>query len=177
MKKAIILHAWYEKTDMDWYPWLKTELEKKGYTVFLPELPTMSTDSPDLNTLMQFIESLTDIDSETVIIGHSLGALLALRLAEKHTFAKLFSVAGWDYNDLTVEHQSFWPNMIDHAAIKSHVKEIYCIESDNDFVLTAFMAEEMCKRFAGKFILVKGAGHFTTKDDSITQVPELLNFI
>ena len=176
MIKAIILHAWYEKPDMNWYPWLKGELEEKGYTVFVPDLPTMSTDAPDLKTLMQFVEDLTEIDSNTVIVGHSLGALLAMRLAEKYKFAKMFLVAGWDYNDLTVEHQSFWPNMIDHAAIKSHVKEIYCVESDNDFVLTAFMAEEMCKRFSGKFILVKGAAHFLG-NDGITQIPKLLEFL
>lgn len=30
MKKALILHAWYATPESDWYPWLKTELEKKG---------------------------------------------------------------------------------------------------------------------------------------------------
>lgn len=58
MKKAIILHAWYENPDANWYPWLKAELEKKEYTVFLPELPSMSTDSPDMAMQMQFVENL-----------------------------------------------------------------------------------------------------------------------
>lgn len=99
-----------------------------------------------------------------------------MRLVEKYTYAKLFIVAGWDYNDLTVEHQSYWPNMINHEVVKLHVKEIYCVTSDNDFILTAFMAEEMCKRFAGRFILVKGAGHFLAKG-GITKIPALLEYL
>lgn len=176
MKKAIILQGWYQKPDANWYPWLKSELEKKGYSVFVPDLPTMHTDFPQMIEQMQFVENLTEIDSKTVIIGHSLGALIAMRLAEKYKFAKMFLVAGWDYNDLTVEHQSFWSNAMGHAAIKDNVKEIYCLESDNDFVITSFMSEEMCKRLSGKFILVPGAGHFLGKV-GITQIPEILEYL
>src|SRR3989344_595140 len=172
-KSALILHAWLNGPDKHWYPWLKTELENRGYTVYLPEIPTMNTNAPDLTTQMKFIEENVPLDSNIVVFGHSLGCLLAMRLAEKHALGKLFLVAGWDFDDLTTEHQSFWPNNINHRAIKENVNNIYCISSENDPFITATIAEEMSKRLNGQFLLIKGAGHFM-EEFGITKIVELL---
>lgn len=174
MKQALILQGWYQSPKSNWYPWLKKELEKREYTVFLPDLPTMHTDHPDMVKQLAFIQKLTTIDKNTIIFGHSLGALLGMRVAERCSFDKLFLVAGWDFNDLTREHKLFWKKKIDHKKIKMNVREIYCISSENDPYITAFMAEEMSKRLGGKFVLVKDAGHFT-EDFGIKKIPELLS--
>ena len=128
-KTALILHAWLNGPDAHWYPWLKTELESRGYTVYLPEIPTMNTDAPNLHKQMEFIEKNIPLDENMIMFGHSLGCLLAMRLAEKHQFSKLFLIAGWDFDDLTVEHNSFWENKINHAAIIKNLKDIYCLTS------------------------------------------------
>jgi len=175
-KQALILQGWYQKPDRNWYPWLKKELEKREYTVFLPDLPTMHTDLPDLSKQFAFIEKLPTIDKDTIIFGHSLGCLLGMRLAEKYSFDKLFLIAGWDFDDLEPGHRLFWKTNIDHNKIKKHVKNIYCISSDNDPYTTARTTELMSKRFSGKFILIKGAGHFTD-EYGIKQIPILLSFI
>lgn len=174
MKKALILYAWYDNPKSHWYPWAKHELEKKGYTVLIPELPTMNTDLPDMEKQLRSIENLHIIDPNTMLIGHSLGCLLALRIAEKIVYKKMILVAGWDFDDGTTPgHKLFWPNNIDHAAIKTHVKDIYCLSSDNDPYTPTAQVEDMSKRLNGTFMLVKGAGHFTTKDGR-TNIPELL---
>lgn len=175
-KHALILQGWYQKPESNWYPWLKTELEKRGYTTFLLDLPTIHTDLPDMKKQIEFVEQLLSLNNRTIVFGHSLGCLLAMRLAEKHEFAKMFLIAGWDFDDLTPEHQSFWPNKINHEAIQKNVKEIYCVSSDNDPYVTAIIAEEMSKRLRGKFILIKGAGHFTN-EFGITKIPQILDFI
>lgn len=176
IKQALILQGWYQKAESNWYPWLKTELERQGYTTFLPDLPTIHTDLPDMKKQIDFVEQLLTLSSETIVFGHSLGCLLAMRLAEKHAYHKMFLIAGWDFNDLTVEHQSFWPNKINHDLIKKNVKEIYCITSDNDPYMTAFTVEEMSKRLGGKYILIKGVGHFT-EEFGIDKIPEILQFV
>lgn len=175
MGKALILHAWYNKPENNWYPWLKKELERKGYKVYLPELPTMDTDLPDMNSQLAFIRSLFPIDENTTIIGHSLSCLLAMRLAEDNPYQKMILVAGWDFDDLTAEHKLFWPDKIDHRSIKNNVKEIFCFSSDNDPYFTACQQKEMSKRLNGKLILIKGAGHFTQKEN-IIKIPELLKY-
>ena len=136
----------------------------------------MDTRLPNLEKLMKFVPTIIQIDKNTSIFGHSIGCLLAMRLAEKYSYQKIFLIAGWDFDDLTYEHRLFWKTKINHQKIKKNVKEIYCISSDNDPYMTAFTVKEMSKRLDGKFILVKGAGHFTKKD-GFNKIPELLKYI
>jgi len=176
MKKALILQGWYQKLDSNWYQWLKSELEKKSYETYLPELPTMHTDLIDMEAQIAFLNKLLNLDKDTIVIGHSIGAVLALRLGERYQLGKIFTVAGWDFDDLTPEHRLFWKNKINHEQIKENVDEIYCISSDNDPYFTASTEEEMSKRLNAKFILIPGKGHFTDKF-GISKIPEILEFI
>ena len=173
-KKALVLHCWYGAPKDNWYPWLKTELEKKGYQVEVPELPTMKADLPDMELQLKTIEGL--VNDDTIVIGHSLGAVLALRLAEIRKYKRMILVSGWDFDDLTSEHQKFWKNKMDHQKIKENVKDIIVVTSDNDLYFSPFQVEEMSKRLDAKLISVKGAGHFTTDKFGIDKLPEVLEF-
>lgn len=177
MKKALILHAWYSNPKENWYPWLKKELEGRGYMVYLPDLPTMGTNLPDMKKQIEYIEKNINIDKDTLVFGHSLGTLLAMRLAEMYRYQKMVLIAGWDFNDLTKEHRLFWKTPIDHQKIKKNVKEIYCISSDNDPYMTAYTVEDMSKRLGGKFILIKGKSHFSVKLGGVKRIPELLKYL
>ena len=46
MKRAVIVHCWDGKPNYAWYPWVKKELEKKGYLVKVPAMP--ETEIPKL---------------------------------------------------------------------------------------------------------------------------------
>ena len=46
MKNAIILHGTGGTPDSFWFPWLKQELEKREYKVWVPQLP--NTEDPTL---------------------------------------------------------------------------------------------------------------------------------
>ncbi len=175
-KKALLLESWYASPDSHWFPWLRKELENRGYEVYIPDLPTINTNLLDMEKMIKCVEDLKVLDKETVVIGHSIGSVLALRLAERYRFGKMILVAGWDFDDLQAEHQLFWPNKINHDRIKKNVKEIYCLTSDNDPYTTAYQVEEMSKRLGGKFILVPGAGHFTEKFN-ITTLPQVLECV
>jgi predicted alpha/beta hydrolase family esterase len=175
-KKALILHCWYGHPEDNWYPWLQSELKKKGYEVWVPKLPTLDTDSPDMEAMIKLILDTGFVDTETIIIGHSLGAVLTLRLAERIKFKMGVLVAGWDYNDLSKEHQSFWPNMLDHQLIVSNVSRWYAVISENDPYMTSFQTQEMMKRLSGEWTMVGKKGHFLAKDDKVVEIPELLKY-
>lgn len=173
MKKALILISWYGTPESDWLPWLKIELEKRGYEVTIPDLPTR-TDLPDMEQMLAMLK----VDEDTLVVGHSLGALLGLRLAERKKFRKLILVSGWDFDDgLAPEHRLFWPNKIDHDKIKENVKEFVVIHSSNDPYTPAQVAEEMSKRLNGEFVLVLNGGHLSKKDGNKTELPEILDLL
>ena len=53
MKNAIILHAMDDSPNNHWYPWLKSQLEQKGYDVWLPQLP--DDKNPQISVWVPFI--------------------------------------------------------------------------------------------------------------------------
>lgn len=176
MKKAVILHAWYSNPATNWYPWLKAELEKRDYLVWVPELPTMGTKNPQMEEMLKLIIDNGFVDEETIVIGHSLGAVLAMRLAERLSYAKGILLAAWDYNDLTPEHQSFWQTMIDHNKAKKNVCDWVFLISENDPYVTKAIAHEMAGRFGGVAVDVGARGHFGKKD-GIIKVREILDYV
>ncbi len=84
MKTAIILHGTLGSPGGNWFQWLKNELEEKGLNVWLPQLP--QAEQPSLRKWQRFVkeECPFAINEQTVIVGHSSGAILALVLAENN---------------------------------------------------------------------------------------------
>lgn len=80
MKNAIILHGTGDTPNLYWFPWLKKELEARGFEVWAPQLPNAET--PNLNDWLTFILENGKFTGETVIIGHSAGAMVILSVLE-----------------------------------------------------------------------------------------------
>lgn len=174
--KVLFLHSWYSKVTDNWYSWLKDELDKKGYKTYFPDIPELRKDLPDMAKILKYIESLKVIDKNTIIIGHSIGNLLAMRLAEKFKYKQMILVSAWDYDDLCEGHKLFWKTKINHAKIKKNVKDINVIHSDNDPYYTQISAEDTAKRLNAKFVLVKGGGHFGSKEGT-KKLPQILKLL
>ena len=84
MKKLLILHAWFATPNDHWYQWLKGELKNKGVSVYIPELK--DKEKANLKDWEKCALSNVVIDKDTSIIGHSLGAVLGLKLIQDHEF-------------------------------------------------------------------------------------------
>ena len=82
MKQALILHGTDATPANNWFTWLKEQLEQDSYKVWLPQLP--NSDKPNTETYNKFLLSNPDFefDEETIIVGHSSGAVEALSLLQ-----------------------------------------------------------------------------------------------
>ena len=82
MKQALILHGTDASPSHNWFTWLKEQLEQDGYKGWLPQLPDSAT--PNTKTYNEFLLSNSDFvfDDETIIIGHSSGAVEILSLLQ-----------------------------------------------------------------------------------------------
>ncbi len=96
MANVLMFHGAYGNPEENWFPWLKSQLEHLGHAVHIPAFPT-----PKDQTLENWFKALAPfekyIDSETVFVSHSLGALFIPSVLEKmHTRVKAtFLVAGF----------------------------------------------------------------------------------
>jgi predicted alpha/beta hydrolase family esterase len=131
--KAIIIHGngGGKPTD-NWIPYLKVELEKLGIVTIAPQFP-----DPVLARASYWLPFLKDIlkaDEETIIIGHSSGAIAVMRYAEKNQILGSVLV-GTYYTTLGVEAEElsgYFDTPWDWEAIKKNQRWIIQFASTND---------------------------------------------
>lgn len=158
MKNAIVFHGTGETPQHYWYPWLKENLEKKGYAVSIPELP--NTDHPDITTWLPkaLEESYTE---ETIVFGHSAGSTLILGLLEQLQVKinSAIMVAAF-YQNLPNYSEPIIKPSYDWEKIKQHVANSYVLNSDNDpWGCTAEVGLDIINKMGGTLIVPHGEGH------------------
>lgn len=169
MKNAFIIHGTEGYPEENWFPWLKSELEKRGYIVYVPQFPSL----PKIPaTIVEWFEVLKKYESyineETILIGHSLGGIFTLRILEKlkHPVKAAFLIGTpigvhpiLNYNrDNSFSGFSFyWKTIIKNA----HYFAVF--QSDNDPYVSLGNGEELAKKLGVKLDFVPNAGHFNKK--------------
>lgn len=184
MKNALILHGADNNSSGNWFPWLKSELENKGWKVWSPDLPNAGT--PILKDWLDAIFSNIDweFNKKSVIVGHSSGAVLILKILEELPEGKIIDkailVAGFSDKgnrpDLYKYKLDFLKTPFDWDKIKSSCKNFYFIASDNDpYDCGLRHGKVMHAKLGGKLIIKKGQEHFNLeKGEQYKQFPELL---
>lgn len=91
MKRVYIIHGWDGYPEEGWFPWLKSELDKKDYKVFVPQLPDPG--NPRIHNWVPALAKLVENpDKETYFVGHSMGCQAIARYLE--TLSKNTKVGG-----------------------------------------------------------------------------------
>ncbi|MEK7150988.1 MAG: alpha/beta hydrolase [Patescibacteria group bacterium] len=181
-KRAFIIHGWDGYPEEGWFPWLKSELEKRGFIVQVPTMP--HAENP---TIDDWVEHLTKLigtpDENTYLVGHSIGCQTILRYLQSinNEIGGVVLVAGWllrltgDLSQEEIEIAKPWiETPIDYEKVKQSTKNIVCIFSDDDpFVLLKENKVEFETRLNAKTIVEFKKGHFSGSD-GITELPRLL---
>lgn len=158
-RRAIILHGTGGNPDVCWYPWLAERLRARGYTVEVPHHPGINVEP--IATFLPKVLDGHSFDEETILVGHSGGAALLLALLEHVdvTVAQAILVAGYCTRPNT-EEEPVLQQSYDWAAIRSHVRDIYFINSRKDpYGCDDRQGRAMFERLGGTQI-VRDDGHF-----------------
>ncbi|MEO5691385.1 MAG: alpha/beta hydrolase [Candidatus Saccharimonadales bacterium] len=181
MKTAIILHGTLGSPDGNWFQWLKKELGQKGLIVWLPQLP--QAEQPSLKNWQRFVKIQCPfaINEDTLIVGHSSGAILALVLAENN-MEKIGAIVDvsvfhdnslqWQPNDLLFDVRFDW------TTIRQGVNELLFVHSDNDPYVPLNQAEYVATNTCAAIVVIPGEGHFNLeRSDEYKQFPKLLKIL
>lgn len=166
MKNAFIFHGTEGYPEENWFPWLKAELEKFGYTVFVPQFPTPPIIPAKISEWFEVLKNYEQqLNEETIIIAHSLGGIFALRVLEKlsHPIKAVVFVStpiGIKpilYYDRDNSFSSF---TFDWQTILKKAQNFLVFHSDNDPYVSLANGEQLAKNLNTPLNFVPNAGHF-----------------
>jgi predicted alpha/beta hydrolase family esterase len=181
MKRAAILHGTGANPRANWFPWLKAKLEAVGYDVWVPQLP--DCDKPNLQTYGNFLLGGEWDFSDTIVIGHSSGAVEVLNLLMDQRCPQIrfgVLVGAWangmpnGYTDETIFANTFPPTGFDFDLIKSKASRLGFLHGSDDPYCPIEQAEYLAKQLEASFTVIQDGHHLGAK---FSELPELWQII
>ncbi|MBI2984393.1 MAG: serine hydrolase family protein [Candidatus Kerfeldbacteria bacterium] len=171
--KVFIIHGADGHPHENWFPWLKTELERRGHRVVIPAFPTPQHQTMN-HWLAVFERCPESPDRDTVFVGHSLGVPFILRVLEtvNQPVRTSFLVAGFA-RATNKQAARFVPTRYSWMKIKQHCHQFVIFHSDKDPYVPLEHGQELARLTDGQLIVVPGAGHFNAQS-GYTSFPQLL---
>ena len=190
MKTALILHGTDSTSKSNWFPWLKAELEKDGYSVWAADLPNAAKPNMKLyvKTLLSTNYDLGNCpmgwkyNDETLIVGHSSGAVAILGLLQalpKDVTVGTCVLVGAFKDDLGWDVLAeLFDEPFDFDLIKTKAKQFIFVHSYNDPYCPLEGAQYLSGQVGGELIVLPGQGHFSYENDpAYAKFPKLLEII
>lgn len=181
MKKVYLVHGWEGHSKIFWFPWLKEELERKGFFVESFKMPNSSVPKIE-DWVSHILENVKDVDDRTYFVGHSIGCQAIMRSLEKmhkHVgvagcvfVAPWLDLIGLNSEELNIAHP--WiNNKINFERVLDHCRNFQIIVSSDD----PYISMDEVKKFEDNLnvnaIVKHGYGHFSDKK----KIFEILNFV
>lgn len=179
-RRAILVHGWEGYPDEGWRPWLKGELEQRGFEVIIPAMPETAT--PTLETWLSFLTQIVGNPHEyTYFVGHSLGCITILRyletLGDRQLVGGVVLVAGFghdlEYESYKGELSSFFKAPLEWEKIKKHSKKFVAIHSTDDPYVSLKHNKLFQEKLGANSIIAEKMKHFSGSD-GITKLPIVL---
>jgi len=177
-KRVFIVHGWGEQANKGWFPWLKKELEAKGFEA---NVPSMKPQPPILGKWKALLKkAVGKPDENTYFVGHSAGCQTILHylaeLPEGTKVGGVVLVAGWT-DDLGIpELANFFAKPLDWTKARKCSERFFALYSDNDPYVKSYHAEELEDKLGAEATLVEGKKHFG-QEDRVNKLPEVLNIL
>lgn len=173
MKRVIIVHGWGGTPEEGWFPWLKRELESRGFIVTVPQLP--DAEHPHIKTWVPALAAVVGKpDERTYFVGHSMGCQTIIRylegLKESEKIGGAVFVAGFiqpltgleDEEDKEIGRE--WTRTpIDFGLVRLRLGKSIALFSDSDPWVPAENAEDFKEKLGSEVIVQNGQGHFNEK--------------
>lgn len=174
--KVILIHGngGGKGTD-NWFPYLKHELEKLGVECLSPDFP-----DPKLARAKYWLPFLKKLrtDENTILIGHSSGAIAAMRWAEENKILGSVLVGAY-HTDLGWEEEKksgYFNKPWNWESIRKNQDWVIIFASTDDPWIPIAEARYLKDRLGAEYYEYDNEGHFG-EDKSKTEFPDLLQVL
>lgn len=185
--RVFIIHGWDGRPDEGCFPWLKKQLENKGFEVQTPAMPEPL--NPKIETWVPFLAKQIGVpDEKTFFVGHSIGSQTILRFLEslpdrvRTGGAALLAPwvhltdAAYETAEDTEIAKPWLETPIAWEKIKSHSKSFIAIFSDNDPLVPLSDSKFFEEKLGAKIIIEHHKAHFSGSS-GIKKLPSLLDAV
>ncbi len=158
--KFILIHGNGGSNSNDvWLPYVERELTAAGYVVINRSFPDNVKARAEY--WLPFIAEL-GADANTVIIGHSSGAVAAMRYAQDHQLygSVLVGACYTDLGEPSEKVSGYYDTPWDWAAIKANQRWILQYASPDDAVIPIAEPRYIQKMLSTKYFELSKRGHF-----------------
>jgi predicted alpha/beta hydrolase family esterase len=178
MIRVILLHGNGGGTGKDnWFPYIQKGLEEVGIICLAPDLPDPV--GAHSNVWLPYIKNELKADENTVLVGHSSGAIAAMRFAEQHKLAGSVLI-GTYYSDLGYEDEKesgYFDMPWEWEKIKNNQKWVAIFASDDDPYINISEPKFIRDQLDAVYFELKNEGHFGGSSHPKREFPELLDFL
>ena len=162
--KYVLLHGFESRPDRPRFQFWKKELEKQGHEVIIPALP--NPDNPSEEEQVKTALAAAEYDGNTVLFGHSLGAVVAMKVLEKskNPIARLVLAGGFvdrNFKDRPRNFDKRFSWKFDGEKIRKNAGSITILHDTEDPAISEDQVKRLEAVLAVKAERVKGeAPHF-----------------
>jgi predicted alpha/beta hydrolase family esterase len=177
-KRVFIAHGWDGTPQEGWFPWLKQELETKGFEVFVPQLP--DTANPRIyNWVPALAQAVGTPDEQTYFVGHSMGCQAIVRYVETlpdgqkiggAVFVAGFfkHLTGLEDDPAVQETDKHWLGApIDLEKVKSHLPKSVAVFSDDDPWVPLDNQDDFRDKLGSEIVIEHDKKHFSGSDGNV----------
>jgi uncharacterized protein len=177
MLKVILIHGnGGGRVSDNWLPYVEKQLQQLGIAVIAKDFP--DSDLARSSYWIPFLKNTLKADAETVIIGHSSGAICAMRFAEKYPLLGSVLVGGY-YTDLGFEKEKlsgYFDSPWDWTSIKNNQKWIVQFASTDDPWIPVNEPRYVHDKLQTEYYEFTDRGHFGG-DRDVKEFKECINVL
>jgi predicted alpha/beta hydrolase family esterase len=168
MHNFLIVHGTGGSPEGNWFPWLKSELEKAGHNVICPQFPTTENHSYE-TWKSKFHAIKNQLMEPLTIIGHSLGAIFCLRLLEENLVKAEACILVCPFNEfLGIEYydslnSSFIKENLNFDSICLNCSNFYVFAGSNDPYVPLALSEKIVKSLGTTLTVISNGGHLNSE--------------
>jgi hypothetical protein len=159
-----------------WFPWVAHMLREMGFEVISPTMPDNVEAKAAIWLL--YLREVCGADEQTIIVGHSSGAVAALRLAETTRILGSILVAPC-YTDLGMESEAlsgYYDHPWNWQAIKQNQHFIVQLASQDDPFIPVREARFIHEQLDSEYHEFTDREHFGWPTD-IKELPEVIEIV
>lgn len=183
MKNYFLIHGSFGNPFVNWFPFLRKEIESKGLEVYTPDFPT-GVGYQNYENWEKVLKAYLDaglINENTTIFAHSIAPIFICKflINNKVKVKRLVFVCGFNnYLGINEEYDNVNKSMYldDLAEVKNYCNDIICFYSDNDPYVKYEVEKDFADTIANKQIAIKGGGHLNS-ESNYTKFDELLEYV